>query len=182
MSRLLFLLLISPVLVGCGGEVCGSTAAIDANLMVSGPSVDLAFGTLSAGANNDCPDATAPAGVISLTIAGTEVGGAGLVTFCIPRPDLLETEALPFGTGVRIVDLNGSDASCAYSVDRAIPATGTVSSTGLCGNGTDSRGFSLAFQGAVNLRRTCGVATDSVEVQLQGHVAVAAPELVGSRR
>lgn len=182
MSRLQCLLLTSHVLVGCGGDVCGSGAATDANLMVTGGSVNLAFTDLRAGANNDCPDPAAPAGVISLTVTGAEDDGTGLVTFCIPRPDLLKTNSLTLGTGVRIVDVSGSDASCTYSVDRSRPATGTVSSTGLCGDGTDGRGFALVFEGGVSLRRTCGGAVQTVEVQVRGHVAVAATGPEGSRR
>lgn len=174
MSRLLFLLTTSLFALGCGEDVCGPMNASEFGLMVSGESANLVFGELIAGANNDCPDPGAPVGVISLTIAGTLNTGNGLVTFCVPRPDLLATSAQPFGTSVHVIDLNASDAACTYSLDRARPVSGTVTSNGMCGNGTDRRGFSITFDGAASLKRTCGSATDSVEVELRGQVAVAA--------
>lgn len=173
MSRLHFLLTTSVLAIGCGGDVCGSADAPEFGLMVTGASTSFGFGGLAAGANNDCPDAAAPPGVISLTISGTESTGAGLVTFCIPRPDLLADDALPLGTGVQIIDLNSSVATCTYSLDRSRPISGTVTSSGMCGNGTDLRGFSLAFNGTATLRRTCGAAIDPVDITLQGQVAVA---------
>jgi hypothetical protein len=94
MSRLLCLLAISSSLLtgACSGDDCGSPGSAEYGLVVSSDQVMLAYGDLVAGANNDCPAADAPTGVVSLTISGTQMpgsGGSGLVTFCIPRPDQL---------------------------------------------------------------------------------------------
>lgn len=143
--------------------------------MMTGDSLSTSFGNLVASANNDCPDPAAPPGVISLTITGIESGGHGLVTLCVSRPDLLTTKTAVLGSpGVQLIDLSASDATCTYTVDAAPAPSGTVSSTGMCANGTDPHGFGLTVQASASLRRNCGTNADTIAVQLQGDVAVEA--------
>lgn len=176
MSRLLCLLAISSSLAlgACSGDDCGSPGSAEYGLVVSSDQVMLAYGDLRAGANNDCPASDAPTGVVSLTISGTQMpgsGGAGLVTFCIPRPDQLASDQ-PLGSAVKIIDLSGMDATCSYALDHSHLPTGSAHGVGVCGNGTDKAGFGLVLDGFIGLTRTCGTTVDSVSVGLTGNVAV----------
>jgi hypothetical protein len=175
MSRLLYLLAISGLAVGCSGDdtSCGSPGSAGFGLTVSSDEVNLIYGGLTASPNNDCPATDAPAGVVSLTINGTQMStipSAGLITLCIPRPDLLDAEVQL--ADVKIVDLSGMDDNCNYSFDSGHLPTGTVKGIGVCANGTDTAGFGLVFNGFIGLRRTCATATDSVSVGITGNVAV----------
>jgi hypothetical protein len=179
MWRLLFLSSISAavLLAACSGDDCGSKDAFEFGLTVSSDQVSLVFGDLTAGANNDCPDPQAPSGVISLTIAGSQMGGTGLFTMCVGRPDQLETMPLTIGSAlVHLVDLNGVDmaSGCSYSLDLGHVPSGTVQGQHMCGNGTDKAGFGLVFDGHIGLHRTCGATIDSIDVGITGNVAVKA--------
>jgi hypothetical protein len=186
MSRLRFLsttsvaLLAAAPAAGCGDDSCGPGGAPDVGLVASGDAVTLTYGQLRGGLNNDCPAQAAPAGVTSLTIAGTQAdGGGGFVTLCVGRPDLLASgpQALGLdvaGVAARVVDLGGAANNCSFAIDRSKPVTGTASATGLCGNGSDAAGFALVVDGALSLTRTCGATVDSVAIALHGRVAVAA--------
>jgi len=103
--------------------------------------------------------------------------GVGLITLCIARPDLLANQAqmlgIDAGAPVRLVDVSGDANNCSFSVDKTQPATGTASSSGLCGNGSDAAGFALTIDGSLSLTRTCGTTVDSVQITLHGRVAVA---------
>jgi hypothetical protein len=178
MSRLLCLLAISGFStagLGCSDDAnCGSPGSAGFGLTVSSDEVNLVYGGLTASANNDCPATDAPAGVVSLTINGSQmstIAGAGLITLCVPRPDQLGAE-VQLGTDVKIVDLNGMDDLCNYTLDTGHVPTGTVQGIGVCGNGIDKAGFGLIFNGFIGLRRTCATATDSVAVGITGNVAV----------
>lgn len=160
--------------VGCGGgdDSCGPSSS-SSGLTASTGSATLSYGTLTSGLNNDCPASNAPAGVVSLTIFGFQVGGAGSLTLCVSRPDLLADGSQTLGhdaatAQVRIVDLNGDVDDCSFSVDRSKPITGTATSHGMCSNGSDPAGFSLTLDGALTFTRTCGTTTDTVQVTLQG--------------
>jgi hypothetical protein len=136
-------------------------------------SVTLTYGGLAAGANNDCPDPMAPAGVVSLTIESMQTNGTGLLTLCIKRPDKLAA-GLALGTDVKVVDITGSGGGCSFLQDTATPATGTAKSAGECKNGSDAAGFALTLDGTISLSRTCGSTTDKVSATIAGTVAVAA--------
>src|SRR5215468_9913528 len=131
---------------GGGGDSCGPGGAPDTGLVASGGGLTMTYGQLRGSPNRDCPSPGAPSGVISLTIAGmqTDAGSSGLITLCIGRPDLLAGQPLALGaeptTDVHVVDLNGSASGCRLTVDRSAPPGGTVSSSGLCGNGSDAAG------------------------------------------
>jgi hypothetical protein len=165
----------AALVTGCSsGNDCGPTSATAFGLTASSSAdqISLVYGNLMSGANNDCPDPAAPSGVVSLTISGTEMGGAGLITFCVPRPDLL-TGGLTLGLWVHVVDLTGADASCTYALDTTQPPTGDVTGHGVCSNGTDPAGFGMMFDnGTVPVHRTCGATVDNVQLTLSGDVAV----------
>ena len=175
MLRSLFLLTTSSLVVAaCGDDTCGPGSAQGAGLLASSADVVLNYGSLTSGPNNDCPDAAAPAGVTSLTIQGAQVGGPGLLTLCIGRPDLLASGPLQLGTEVRIIDLNGEANSCQYAFESARPVQGTASTSGLCDNGKNSAGYALTVDGALSLKRTCNTAIDTIAVTFDGTVAVEA--------
>ena len=166
---------------GCSDDSCGPGDAPVNGLVASDSQITLTYGQLGAAQNNDCRDPDAPAGVISLTIRGMQTDATGFITLCVARPDLLAKQAQALGpdaagSEVRLVDLSGTASTCRFTIDRtasAQPITGSVTSSGLCGNGSDAAGFALALDGAVSLARTCGTTTDSLRVTLNGRVAVA---------
>lgn len=164
---------------GCGDDECGPMGAPSSGLAASSADVTIVYKDLTSLAGNDCPDPDAPEGVISISIEGTQEGGTGIITLCIPRMDLMTP-----GTGhtigisqsmadVRIFDLTGDYEGCTFTFDSSRPPTGTVSGIGVCGNGDSESGFALDIDGNVSLRRTCGSTIDSVAVQLRGEIAVA---------
>ncbi len=189
MSHLHFLSITSVALVagatavtGCGDDSCGPGGAPDTGLLASTDTVTLTYGNLISGLNNDCPAADAPSGVVSMTILGHQSDSvlsntSGLLTLCIARPDLLAKQAQALGTDagapVRVVDLSGDANNCSFTVDKTQPATGSATSSGLCGNGSDAAGFAIAIDGSLSLTRTCGTTVDSVQITLRGRVAVA---------
>jgi hypothetical protein len=173
MQRLLFLSITSAALVtGCGDDECGPAGAPQYGLLASSADVTLTYGNLTAGANNDCPDPMAPAGVISMTIMGSQMGGGGILTFCVPRPDLL-SGGRQLGSEFRIIDLSGDDANgCMYSLESTRLPTGGAQAMGICDNGKNSAGFALSIDGNISFRRTCPASTDTISVTLNGIVAV----------
>jgi hypothetical protein len=160
---------------GCSdGGKCGPAGAPPDGLTVVAGGVTLTYSDLVGSPNNDCPDPAAPSGIISLTVTGTQVGGAGFFTVCVPRPDKLNT-GLALGTDIQLVDISGSSATCTYALDSSQPATGTATAKGACSNGTASAGFAWTFDGTGSVHRTCSTTTDTVTVQIAGTVAVAGP-------
>lgn len=179
MLRLRFLSTTSLALLasvsGCGDDDCGPGSAPDKGLVAGSSDVQLVFGSLISGTNNDCPDPQAPEGVISLTISGTRTDGSGIVTLCVPRPDLLP-DGVPLGaSGVRVIDLNAEADGCMFSLESARPTSGTVTATGLCDAGASSEGFALSVDGNVSLKRDCPTASDTIAVSFAGTVAVTVP-------
>jgi len=178
MQRLQFLSSISGLVAlslsgGCGDDSCGPGGAQDAGLLASSADVVLNYGDITSGPNHDCPDPDAP-DVEPLTLQGTQIDGPGLLTLCIPRPDLLQKGELQLGTSVFIIDLNGEVDACTYALERLRPVTGAVSATGLCDNGTNPAGYALTVDGALSLKRTCATAMDTIAVTFTGTVAIAA--------
>jgi hypothetical protein len=150
-------------------------------MVATGGGLTLTYGQLRGSPNRDCPSAGAPAGVISLSIHGsqTDAGASGLITLCIGRPDLLARQPLALGaepaTDFHVIDLSGTAGGCTLTVDRGQPPGGTASSSGLCGNGGDAAGFALVLDATLALTRTCGATVDSVPITLRGRVAVGGP-------
>jgi hypothetical protein len=183
MQRLLFLSSTSLLLLasapGCGDDDCGPGGAPSKGLTVANADVQFVYEGLMSGTNNDCPDPQAPEGVISLTISGTRVDGAGIVTLCVPRPDKL-ADGLPLGmSGVRVIDLNAEvNADCKYTLNAGRPPTGTASASGLCDAGANSAGFALTVDGALWLDLVCGnppSVMNTIMAQFTGTVAVTVP-------
>jgi hypothetical protein len=175
------------VLAGCpGDDDCGPRGASASGLTASSAEVTIVYENLTWLLGNDCPDPMAPSGVVSMSIEGRQTGGGtGLVTFCIPRPDLLTSgTARTLGTSlsmadVRIFDLSGSVDGCEWEFDSSRPPTGQTTGLGVCGDGLDPAGFALDLDGAVSLRKamiqppTCTSTITTVAVTLVGRVAVA---------
>lgn len=182
MSRSLFLCLTSVAALasGCSDDSCGPGDAPKVGLVAGSAEVTLTFGNMTSRAGNDCPDPSAPVGVVSVSIEGAQTDGTGgLITLCVPRPDLLmqgnRTLGLTISSAdIRIIDLHGSSGACTYAIDSTRPPTGTGSGSGVCNNGIDKAGFAIELDGAVSLRRTCGAMIDTVAVKLTGSVAVPA--------
>ena len=178
----LALLAAAPLAAGCGGDdSCGPGNASASGIIAAatGDAVTLTYGRLSSGLNNDCPVSGAPSGVVSMTISGTQTDGSGALTLCVSRPELLadRSQALgpdAAGSEIRVVDLRGASGSCTFTVDRSKSITGSATSQGMCGNGSDAAGFALTLDGALALTRTCGATVDSVQVTLRGSAAVSA--------
>ena len=162
-------------LAACGDDTCGPPAGLSsAGLFASNADVTLNYGSLTSGANNDCPSPDAPAGVISLTLQGSQVDGPGLLTLCIPRPDQLQEGTLALGGGtVQIIDLTGEADGCSYTIERLRPITGDVSVQGMCDNGASTAGYGLTIDGALSLARSCPTMSDTIAVTFAGSVAVA---------
>jgi hypothetical protein len=153
----------------CGPGKAATGDVVVADLGTSG--VVLRFHELVARANNDCPAVDAPAGVVSLTISGTAVNGRLPLTLCIPRPDLLGG-ARQLGADVQVVDVVGEDAGCTYRQLRPSAPSGSVTGSGVCGNGRDAAGFALDFAGEVSIERTCGTVRTTLRMTMTGLVAV----------
>lgn len=180
MQRSLFLSITSALVAasGCGDDSCGPMGAPASGLVASSADVMLTYGNFSSGANNDCPDPMAPSGVVSLTITGSQVSTGSLVTFCVPRPDMLRA-GVPIGTGLRIIDFNGEANGCGYCLSPSSVPDGTAQAEGICDNGTNSAGFSLTLNGHIVLSEVCPASPTcpsssgrQVPVQLSGTVAV----------
>ena len=163
---------------GCSDDSCGPDGAPPSGLVASNDTLALEYGNLSGLLGNDCPDPAAPAGVISLSIEGRQQGDAtGLITLCVPRPDLLLDGDRTLGTtlssaDIRIIDLRGNASGCSFTLDTTRPPTGAAQATGVCDNGDSPAGFALSVDGALSLQRTCGGTMDVVAVTLRGRVAV----------
>jgi hypothetical protein len=166
---------------GCGSSDnrCGPGDAPEVGLAVTSNAATLSFGDLTSSRNNDCRTSDAPDGIVSVTLFGAETGGTGTITLCIARPDLLAQQAQPLVQevpgmgGVHLVNLNATAAGCSFVIDTSKPITGNATSSGLCDNGSNPAGFALTLDGTLSLTRTCGATVDTVNVALQGRVAVA---------
>jgi hypothetical protein len=173
MLRLLFLSSISATLLstGCSDDACGPGSAPDNGLVAGDVDNKLTFGGLASSANNDCPDPSAPSGVVSLTVSGTQTDGTGFITLCISRPDQLSAGVALGAAGLRIIDLMGQANGCDYKIESTRPVTGTAKATGVCDNGA-SGGYALTIDGHISLTKTCATSSETLAVNLVGTVAV----------
>jgi hypothetical protein len=159
----------------CGpGTTCGTDKAPTYGLMASGNAVSLLYGAFSASANNDCPMPGAPSGVVSLTLEGSQMGGGGIMTICVPRPDLLASEELAIGASVQIIDFTGTASDCDYMLDPASTPSGSAKGIDECNNGTNKNGFALEVTGSATLIQECNGTSNNVVVSLSGTTAVTA--------
>jgi len=171
------LLFLSSTSCSSDGSSCGPDDAPAGPVHATASAVTLDYENLSSLSGNDCPDPAAPSGVISLSIEGMQMGGTGgRLTFCIPRPDLLDEGRALGSTAMmgeaRVIDFSGMAGGCSFAYDSTMPPTGTMTATGICKNGTAKEGFALDISGTVTLKRTCGATIDSVAVMVSGKVAV----------
>jgi hypothetical protein len=178
------------VLAACGDdapEVCGPSDDAGDGITVSAESQVFRFASFTAGANNDCPAPSPPAGLISVTIFSQQVepAGTGLITLCLPRPDLVEGVAVEVPLDpdnhpaeeddrAHVIDVAADLGNgCRWTADPATPPDGTATFTGVCGGGEDERGFELALAGTVTLIERCtGMPDRTLEATLAGSVVV----------
>lgn len=173
---------LSAALAGCSddGTSCGpgDAPADGITLTVGGETVT--YGSFTASVNNDCTDFAS--GVISVSIHGSQIGGTGALTLCLPRPDLIGAEAVPFsptrlppaaGDRLQLVDASATLAGgCTVARDAAATPAASATFTGYCGGGADPAGYALGLDGAVNLMRTCPGGGDAVTAAVAGAAAV----------
>jgi hypothetical protein len=176
MSRLLFLSSTSCLFLaasGCSDDACGPpSGSQDAGLLASSADVVLNYGFITSGPNNDCGELPPSSGIVSLTLEGTQVDGPGRLTLCIRRPDIISKEPVALGTGVLIIDLDGTVGDCTYEYEAAAPVTGNVSTEGMCDNGKSDAGYLLKVDGFLSLRRMCPTMNDTIAVDFSGDVAI----------
>lgn len=157
---------------GCSSDdVCGPGDAPAVGLVASSGDVILSYGNLTSGRNHDCTPPDAPAGVISLTLEGTQVGSVAPIVFCVPRPDLLDRGAA-IGTDFRIIDVFGGADGCTFMLPLTAMPTGNARVTGYCDNGLNPAGYALTIDAEVELERTCSGVTDLVSFRIVGTTAV----------
>lgn len=164
---------------GCGDDaVCGPGDATADGLVVDvGNGTPLAFGGFTSSPNNDCtPMDRRPT---SITIDGTQTGQPSFhTTFCVPRPDGVPSGPIDITDDevVQVIDVNARiDADCILTLDRTMPASGTVEFVGYCGDGLDPGGYALEFDAMVPGTIVCGgTMNTSVTIDLSGSVAIEA--------
>ena len=166
---------------GCGDDgdpgTCGPGDAPADGIMLSGAEHTVAYGSFSASHNGDCGSRE-----LSLTISATQVGGTGLLTLCVPRPDLITGPAtigadLDQAAAVWVIDVQGESTGCAVRNDGAGPAPqGSATFEGLCDQGKSPAGFALQVAAQIAVTITCGDAVDQASLQLSGRVAVTAAD------
>ncbi len=129
---------------GFGACTGPDNAPTEATLVTDGTST-IAYQGFEWGENNDCPAAGAPAGVISVTLTGTQVGNpSGGLGFCLPRPDLIGTGAIFLAdvNSIQIVGAGGTADGCTYSLVSAdANPSGTITFGGFC----TQKGSSYSF-------------------------------------
>src|SRR5688500_14881512 len=134
-------------LAGCPSDdapVCGTDFADDSGITAG----DFEYGGFVAGANNDCPFAGAPAGVVSVTIGGSQraPAGAAVIGLCLPRPDLIEAggefplslvhEPALATDRVQLVDLEAAhEDGCRWDLDETVEPDGVARFEGFCRDG-----------------------------------------------
>lgn len=176
---------------GCSDDAAcepGPTGVADTGLTASAEGTTITFGPVASGANNDCPVDGTPAGVISVTLGGSQAApaGVGVISFCLPRPDLvdgggefpLDPDRHPAlaDDRVHVIDLDATvDADCTWHHDPEDPPSGTATFTGFCADGTDPAGYGLVLDGELTVTETCaGMPDREVTVTLGGSIAVTA--------
>ena len=159
---------------------CGPGKAPANELVATAGGTTWTYSGFMGGLNNDCRDATAPMGVISLTLVGRTADGTGLVGLCIERPDRLEHGPEPLGpdvagTPVHIVDVGGTIGSCSYTIDKTAAVTGTLTQSGLCDNGADPAGFAFTVDAGTATIHTADGSCAPLAVTLAGTATFVPP-------
>jgi len=167
------------LVAGCpADDSCGPGDAPGDGLTATSGAVMLRYHGMTASPNNDCPDPTAPEGVVSLSLTAIQVNGADALVLCIPRPDMLESD-LPVvastathTAAIEIQDVNATDSGCTFTDSAAMAPAGTGHAEGICGDGTDPAGFALLISGQVSVDRDCSGTVDTLRLDLAGTISV----------
>src|SRR5258708_2723538 len=69
------LAVVATIAAGCSDDACGPAGAPDVGIVAATDMVTLTYGHFTGGLNNDCHADVPPAGIIGLTIAGTQSDG-----------------------------------------------------------------------------------------------------------
>jgi len=180
------------LLAGCPSDdapVCGPPDDVGDAITVAADGMTFRYAGFTAGANNDCPAPSPPSGLISVTVFSQQIdpAGTGLITLCLPRPDLLEGDAagveVPLDPDnhpaeaddrAHVIDVAADLGNgCRWSIDSTQAPSGTARFTGLCGDAEDPAGFGLALTGTVALIERCtGVPDRALTATLDGSAAV----------
>jgi hypothetical protein len=179
------------LLAGCpSGDppFCGTEGG-DGTIEVASDDRSVRFGAITAGANNDCPAPSPPDGLISVTVFAEQVepAGAAVLTFCLPRPDLLEgdeggvtvpllPDTQPAGEAdrVHLIDVQADHGDgCRWEGAAGAVPTGTVTFRGLCGDAVEEGPWDLTIDAAVDATETCEGEPDvNVSVTIEGTATV----------
>jgi hypothetical protein len=180
------------LLAGCpSGDdppFCGTVGG-DETIEVASDERSVRFGLVTAGANNDCPAPAPPDGLISVTVFAEQVepAGAAVLTFCLPRPDLLEgdeggvtvpllPDTQPAGEGdrVHLIDVQAAHPDgCRWEGAVGAVPSGTVTFRGLCGDAVDEGAWDLTIDAEVDVTETCEGEPDvDVAVTIEGTATV----------
>ena len=167
---------------GCpGDDDCGPGGAPAAGVTLTVEGETVAYGGFTASVNNDCT--ISGAGVISVSVHGTQTGGSQALTLCLPRPDLLGADPVALVPSrvppraedrAMVIDTSAALAGgCTVQKDVTGEPAGTARFAGYCDGGAHPGGYALELSGTVPLVRTCGATMDEVTGTLAGTVAVA---------
>jgi len=175
--------LVAAAAAGCSGDSCGPGDAPAAGVTLTVAGETVSYGGFTASENNDCT--ISGAGVISVSVHGSQTGSGSALTLCLPRPDLLGADPVALVPGrvppqpddrVQIIDLSASlSGGCTLARDPAAAPSGTAGFAGYCDGGRDPAGYALSLSGQVPLVRTCGTTVDNLTGTLAGRVAVSLP-------
>jgi hypothetical protein len=178
--------LLAALAGGCsddGDDACGPGDGLPGiSLTVGGETVT--YAGFSASENNDCT--LQASGVISVSVHGTQTGGASPFTLCLPRPDLLGADPVALvpsrvppmdGDRAMVIDSSAAlAAGCTVEKDVSMAPTGNARFLGYCDGGKNTAGYALEVTGTVPLLRTCaGGPAEHVMGTLAGSVAVDVP-------
>ena len=171
-------------LAGCSDDDgnCGPGGAPADGITMAVGSETVTYTGFTASPNNDCPLASAPAGVVSVTVEASQVGGTFPFVLCLPRPDLLGADAFPLTPSrptpietdrVMMIDSSASlSGGCTVAKDVTQMPTGTARFLGYCDGGKSTAGYAIELSGTVPLIRTCGASMENVTGTIAGTVAV----------
>ncbi len=176
-------LALAAALAGCGddgGATCGPGDAPADGLTITVDGEVVTYGGFTASINNDCT--VAASGVISVSVHGTQIGGTGAFTLCLPRPDLLGADPVALSPSrlppdpadrVQLVDASATLAGgCTLARDPAVAGAATATFAGYCAGGADPAGYAIGLAGPIGLRRTCPAGVTAVVGTAAGSFAV----------
>lgn len=178
--RALICLALVTQLSGCGEDaVCGADDGAQDFAISTVGSEQVRWEDWRSSPNNDCGEAGGPT---SLTLEASQVGTNRGLTLCLPRPDKLSASAEDVldESRVRIIDIFADVAGagdCLASINRAMPATGSIAFPGVCDDGLHPDGYSLDMDFAVPVTVTCATEVREEVMRFSGVVRVQATQL-----